>query len=562
MTQLVLLPECVIDAVVPDGDGLVILAHRRSRSGRCPSCGVLSSSVHSRYMRQPSDLSCFGRSVLLRLRVRRFYCHDRRCGRRTFAERMPKLLAPRARRTRRAAKALTRIGLALGGEAGARLAGHLGMAASGDTILRLLHDLRVPHRTDHPVAVGIDDWAIRKGSTYGTIMVDLERRRPIDLLEGRTSGAVADWLRERPGIEVIARDRSTEYARAASEGAPQAVQVADRWHLLLNMSQAVERWAAQARGRLRKLPMPPDQGPDGALNGKRTRAFRRTQAEAEAGDAHRAHWGCVHAEVRRRVLAGESLSAIRRATGLARSTVRKLAHAETAPQRQAYGPGASKLDPHVAHLDARMRQGCENASALWREIVALGYAGTPRQVLRYVAQRRSVPSATTPKKWIGYRDQRNALRAKSSSKTPLPSPRAIAWAMTRPEGEQTPDRTALLARLEQDAQAKRVADLARRFTTLVRAAGTRREQPTKKGEDDPAKVLDQWIDEASTCGITPIATFAAGIGRDIIPVRAAITTPWSNGQTEGQINRLKTLKRQMYGRASFDLLRKRMLLTA
>lgn len=218
-----------------DGDGLVVRARRRRGDGRCPSCGTISVSVHSRYIRCPSDLPSVGWPIRLHLQVRRFYCRNGRCCRRTFAERMPDLVGSRSRRTHRLEGALTRIGLSLGGEAGSRLARHLGMGASGDTILRLIHDLPLPRRNAAPSAIGIDDWAIRKGKTYGTIVVDLERRQPVDLLPDRSAATVAAWLRDRPNIEVVARDRSTEYARAVSDGAPQAMQVADRWHLLLNM---------------------------------------------------------------------------------------------------------------------------------------------------------------------------------------------------------------------------------------------------------------------------------------------------------------------------------------
>jgi transposase len=171
-----------------------------------------------------------GRAVRLCLRVRRFYCHSSACQRRTFVEPLRKLLPPRARRTRRLARAQARIGLALGGEAGARLLPHLAMTASPDTVLRLVRGLPFP-APDAPRVVGIDDWAIRKGRTYGTLLVDLEHRRPLDLLPDRSGASVAAWLRRRPQIRVVARDRSTEYMRAAMAGAPTAVQVADRWHL-------------------------------------------------------------------------------------------------------------------------------------------------------------------------------------------------------------------------------------------------------------------------------------------------------------------------------------------
>jgi transposase len=257
--------------------------------------------------------------VTLRLRIRRFYCRHPTCHRCTFAEPLPRLMPPRARRTRRLAQAQTRIGLAAGAEAGARLTGHLGMRTSPDTMLRLLHRLTLP-TADPPRAVGIDDWAIRKGRTYGTLVVDLERRRPIDLLPDRSAVTVTAWLRRHPGVQIVARDRSTEYARAATAGAPAALQVADRWHLLLNMRQALERWLGRAHGRLRQLPVHPSD--HGRQPGERPRAYRRSAAEIAISRDSRARRLAAYEDVRQRHLAGETLLAIGRATGLASSASR------------------------------------------------------------------------------------------------------------------------------------------------------------------------------------------------------------------------------------------------
>lgn len=183
--------------------------------------------MHSRYRRKPADLPSLGRRVGVSLRVRRFYCRNAKCARRTFAERLPELVAPHARRTCRLAAAQARVGVALGGNAGSRLLRHLAMPASTDTVLRLVHRLPLPAQ-EPPRVVGVDDWAIRKRCTYGTVVVDLERRRVLDLLPDRTAETLAGWLRTHPAIEAVARDRSTEYAHGISLGAPKAVQVADR----------------------------------------------------------------------------------------------------------------------------------------------------------------------------------------------------------------------------------------------------------------------------------------------------------------------------------------------
>jgi transposase len=299
--------------------------------------------VHSRYRREPADLPSLGRKVGVSLRVRRFYCHNAKCARRTFAERLPELVARYARRTCRLAAAQTRIGVAPGGSAGSRLLDHRAMPASADTVLRLVHRLPLPAQ-EPPRVVGVDDWAIRKRCTYGTVVVDLERRRVLDLLPNQTAETLAEWLRERPGIEAVARDRSTEYARGITLGAPKSEQVADRWHLLANMRQAVERWLRGAQARLRRLPpLPSDAVP--VAPARRGQAFRRSAPERTAGAETRTRWQARHAEVRRRHLAGEALLGIARAMGLALGTVRKYARAETFPARAPHGPGPSILDP-------------------------------------------------------------------------------------------------------------------------------------------------------------------------------------------------------------------------
>ena len=226
------MPGCRVDAIASTGpDHLLVDARGTRPNGRCPECGRTSRVVHSRYRRHPSDLPSMGRRVRVDLRVRRFYCRNPRCTRRTFAERLPELVMPHARRTCRLAAVQGRVGVALGGEAGSRLLRHLAMPTSADTVLRLIRRMPLPE-VDTPRIVAVDDWAIRKGRTYGTVVVDLERRRVADLLPDRTSATVAEWLRQRPGVEVVARDRSTEYARAAGIGAPPlAFHRLRRWNL-------------------------------------------------------------------------------------------------------------------------------------------------------------------------------------------------------------------------------------------------------------------------------------------------------------------------------------------
>jgi transposase len=545
------IPDCRVEQVTPDNPPhLHIAARGLRRSQCCPDCGRTSRAVHSRYDRHLADLPSLGRTVSIHLRVRRFYCRNTACPRQTFVERLPNLVAPFARRTGRLAEAQGQTGAALGGEASARLLSRLGMPASADTVLRLVKAMPLP---DQPVprVVGVDDWAKRKGNSYGTIIVDLERHRVVDLLPDRSAATLADWLRQYPGIEVVARDRSSEYASGIATGAPAAVQVADRWHLLANMRQAVERWFSGARGRLRRL-----SGIQDTIStrpGQRTGHFPRSASDAQAGVDNRARRLVLYEEVRRRQSAGEPLIAIARAMRLARGTVHQYARAEDFPERATRRPSHSIIDPHLAYLQTRLAEGCEDAAVLWREIRERGFTGTAKQIRRWLSERRTKPARTAPHRWRG-----PIPAAADCAPTQLPSPRQLAWLLVQPPAMLAPADAATVARIEQDTDAAIVAKLARQFTALVRGCNISNNTDVHTARTD----LKTWLAEATASGVPVIETFAAGLQGDGGAIDAALTTPWSNGQTEGQVNRLKLVKRQMFGHASFELLRRRVLLAA
>ena len=206
----------------------------------CPVCAQPAARIHSSYERLLADLPCSEWTTLWKLRIRKFFCTNAVCPRRIFAERVPQVAAPWARKTTRLAARLSAIALAVGGAAGSRLLKQLGLRVSRDTLLRAVHRLPLAELPT-PRVLGIDDWAHRKGCTYGTILVDLEAHKPVALLADRRVETVAEWLRNHPGVEVISRDRSSAYRQAGEQGAPTAVHVADRFHLLKNLAEALER---------------------------------------------------------------------------------------------------------------------------------------------------------------------------------------------------------------------------------------------------------------------------------------------------------------------------------
>lgn len=425
------LPGCTVDQIEQSEQGLIIWSHVSGSEAICPTCEQRSMRVHSSYVCSPQDLPVAEQAVRLHLRVRRFRCSNPACARQTFVERLPEVLPRHAQRTARLTRSWRAVSFAVGGEAGMRLLGQMQMATSARTLLRLVRTEPEPSKTMVRV-LGVDDWAMRKGRTYGTILVDLERHRPIELLTDRSAATLAAWLRGHPEVEIITRDRSTEYARGASEGAPSALQVADRWHLLQNLRQMVERLVNRRLPQLKQLPALQQSEPSASAQAALPRTRLRWDPKDRAAiAASRARAETTYQQVQRLRKSGSNIRQIAHKLAMSRTTVRKYFYAEAFPERAKRQATQSMLDSYLPYLESRHQAGCEDAKQLWRELRERGYPGAYIQVSRWLRQRRQALAPTTPGP---YRVAVAAViteRVATTKPPDLPSYKQLTWCSSK-----------------------------------------------------------------------------------------------------------------------------------
>jgi transposase len=514
----------------------------------CPRCAVSSSSIHGRYQRHLTDLPWGAHAVHLQLTVRKFFCRTPTCARRIFTERLPDFVAAYARHTSRVVAALRAIGMALGGNAGARLAAHLRLSTSPSTLLRLVQTAPVPHPPALE-AVGIDEWAWRRGHRYGTIVVDLASHRVVDLLPDRSATSVAAWLARHPTVTTVCRDRSDLYADGIRRGAPQAVQVVDRFHLVQNLRQALEaflldrRLALQDAAVSRAMALMPTASPVPLtrMHRGRRRHPKPAPQEETARPPRHARWVAIYATLHRLHVQGTPIATMARQLGISRPTVYAYLRRATppGPRRLQRPPSARVLTPYAPYLIRRWRESGADSRQLWRELQTLGYTHSARTVGRFITQLRRAADAGQPPE-----SQRSPYTRPQG-----PSARAVSFAMVGQAAKRSIEAQSYLDQLcQMDAGITRAYRLTHTFLTLVRE---------RRGRD-----LEAWITAATDSGLDALARFARGLQEDLAAVTAGLTLAWSNGPVEGQITRLKLLKRQSYGRAGSALLRQRLLQAA
>jgi transposase len=559
-----------LEYVSDTDERITLVLHTTQPQASCPECGAVNTRVHSRYRRTLADLPWNGTPVRLRLHCRRFFCDRQECSRRIFTERLPGVTRRYGRRTARLSTALYRLAYALGGEAGARLAMALGLLSSPDILLRLLR-AAPPSGATHLRYIGIDDWSFRRGRRFGTLLVDLEQGKPVDLLADRQPETVAAWLKQHPGIEVITRDGSAAYAQAAREGAPQARQVADRWHLLKNLVDWLVELLSRHRGSLEEITRElaaaqrPNDEPAGAEvdredtspedasgeagaseNPASNRLDERWQAEAVL-QKRREQQQARYEEARRLYRAGHPIAEVARQADRHPSTVHRYLQRHHPPRQKRKGGRPNTVEPWRPYLEERWRAGVRHGMQLYRELLDQGFTGSHDAVQRFIAPWRGTQKKSRrPSRSPGGEPREAQPKARAPTWERVPSARRVTWwLLGKPEKRQA-GQEEFLERLTSRCPAVATGgELVLEFFRLVR-------------ERDQG-ALEPWLSRVQESSLGEFQNFAAGLRHDWEAVTAALSLAWSNGPVEGQVNRLKLIKRQMYGRANFDLLRARVL---
>lgn len=512
---------------------------------RCPLCGALTESIHSRYQRTLADLPCLHFSLILLVQVCKFFCPNSECHRRIFTERIPDVAEPWARKTARQIQQLQAIALALGGAAGSRLGKLLGYPSCGSTLLNHLQKQLLP-KFEVPKILGVDDFAFRKGQNYGTILVNLETHKPIALLADRKAKTLADWLRNHPGVEIVSRDRSKTYKSAIDKAAPNAIQVADRFHLVKNLGETLTvtlrgygaqlkaaEWAQRqtmtSNNEIVIVPPSPKKTvtpEEQALSKHQQRVEQQQLIKALSAQ----HWPQV---------------AIAQEVGVSMRTVQRYLSLPDLPAvpTQSPGFGTSLLEPYKQQIVQWWNSGITESRILMALLKQKGFSGTLRTLQRYlkrIREAQGIPPRHT-------KITRPIPKVIDPQVPPFTANQAAYLIVLRPENRE-PEQTELLEYLvKQHPDLETLVGLANEFLDLLR--------------QQQADLFDSWLMKALTSQIQPLKKFAVGLMDDYAAVKASMMTAISNGPVEGLNNRLKMLKRQMFGRAGLDLLAKRFILT-
>jgi len=514
----------------------------------CPSCYHPTNQIHSHYERTLSDLPWADYSVNLKLRVKKLFCRNPECNQRIFTERLPKLVLPWARRTKRLTDQLTAIGLELGGSAGVRLANYLNHQISRNTLLALIRRIILPP-IETPLILGVDDFAFRKRKTYGTVLIDLDKGRPIALLKDREAETLSQWLKEHPGVKVVSRDRSLAYAKGISEGAPLAIQVADRFHLLQNLAETLDQVFCTHAKILKEVEIEQSKPTELQKSSEVIPVVlisppAKEKKEKSKATARRDKRLAIYEQIQTLKNQGLSARAIAEFIGIGKATVFRYLRHSIFPERQGRSDrGRSLLDSYKEYILEQWNGGCHDTKSLFEKIQKDGYSGSYDTVARYTRRLRCSQGIPLRERIV-----KKPLPIVSEPSKRIFTPGRARDLVLRRDISKDTEEEGLLNRVKAShPELNEAIELAQDFASLVR-----QRQPEK---------FDAWLERARNSIVSLFSRFATGLDSDYKAVKAGITLETNNGPVEGHINRLKMLKRQMYGRAGLDLLTRRFLLS-
>ena len=542
--RLILLPSFRIDNIEQNNTSINIFASIKSKRSQCPICGSFSTSVHDSYTRKLADLSAFQNSTTILLRTRKFKCKDSTCDRKVFSEQTPQTMRY-SRRTARASSILDTLSIELTGKLGSLLSKQLLLPVSTSTVTRIAMKQKLPE-VIQPIVLGVDDWAFRKGVNYGTILIDMETSRPIELLASRESSDLKGWLKKYPNVKIVTRDRASSYSSAINEVCPEALQVADRFHLLMNLSDALDKYFKSVQPGIRLL-----------IKNKTEEIIKMSASGTLCQDkedldstsiAPTPEFEPINTDqridtfnkVKELQAEGISTRRISKILGISRNTVRSYILQESLPPRNR--PRSTNIASFTKLILARLNTKGYKIKDIIDEILLLGFNGGRTQAYSNINTLKSECKINN----LSFTEvQQNAIPFIK----PLSSRKLTKYIEVCIKDIPDPDeRNYMETILENIPELRIVRKLVKTFKTML-----------KRGRGN----IRRWIDfiKRSKRKLAGLKTFANGLLRDIKAVENGIRLPWSNGAVEGHFNRIKSIKRQMYGRAGFELLRRKVILS-
>ena len=539
--QLFNLPLLKVENIEYTDSYIKISASIRSKRSKCPSCGKYSHSVHDYYHRSVTDLPVFQNKSTIRLKTRKFKCKNPACKQKVFSEQVSDI-SKYSRRTQRATNILDSLSIELTGNQGSIVSNQLSIGVSNSTITRIAHKQKLPE-IKQPKILGVDDWAYRKGVSYGTVLVDMETSRPIDILESREGKDLKVWLDKYKDVKIITRDRASSYSSAINDICPNAIQVADRFHLLMNLSEALDRYFKSINNKIRtviKLKQEELTTTDTEVNAddceKESKIVTKNIRQFRV-DQRLSVFNKVKEFQKQRI----PIKTIARNMGISRITVRSYFSQEYLSPKS--HPQATNIELFTDHIVYLLSQRTHTIKNIINEIKKLGFRGGKSQAYANIKAIRELHNIPVPEK----PDFQKPIKLKYVK--PLSHRKLTQYiGMSFSDIESISERKYMKTLLENLPELRIVRKLVIMFRTML-----------KRGAGN----IRRWIHfiKKSKYKLSGLKTLANGISRDIDAVENGISMKWSNGAVEGHVNRIKSIKRQMYGRAGFELLRKKIILS-